>query len=191
MIEKGLILKEESQNLTLFSKQEKRNQVQEASSSSSTQRVLKSQWDKFESWCEQNATPPLPAPIEAVADYFIFLLESGIKKNGIESAKWAIDTIHKKNNLLPPGSNEYIKSQIQGIKRLMVMKHPEQAMVSQKEAFTIDQIKNCTFQNNLHGKRDKALLLLGTISGMRRSELSAIQINHIHKKKNLESEFIY
>ena len=72
-----------------------RKLVQARSLSDSSWRVLRSQWSKFQQWAESLEYPILPISPETLCDYMTHLAESGIKTAGLDSARWAINQIHR------------------------------------------------------------------------------------------------
>ena len=68
----------------------------------------------------------------------------------------------------------------------MLEQRPEQVRINRKQPITIDDIRRMHFQEGIIGIRDKALLLTGFATGMRRSELAALKKDDI-----LATEFGY
>ena len=121
----------------------------------------------------------LPISPETLCDYMTHLAESGIKTAGLDSARWAIDQIHRFNELERPSNSEQVRLHLKGLKRLMLEQRPEQVRISRKQPITIEHIRKMHFQEGIIGIRDKALLLTGFATGMRRSELAALKKNDI------------
>ena len=67
-----------------------RNLIKTRALSKSTWRVMFSQWKKFVRWGGE-----FPSSPEMLCDYLTYLAKTGIKSTGLDSAKWAIDQIHK------------------------------------------------------------------------------------------------
>ena len=153
-----------------------RNQIQARSLSKSTWRVMKSQWKKFHLWGGS-----LPAGADQVCDYLTHLAESGIKSSGLDSAKWAIDQVHKRKGAEVPSANDKVRAHLKGLKRILVEERPDQVRVEQKQPITINDIRKLKFSDDLVGLRDRVLMLVGFASGLRRSELTAIQKEDIEK----------
>ena len=153
-----------------------RNQIQARSLSKSTRRVMASQWKKFANWGGD-----LPARPEMVCDYLTYLAESGIKPSGLDSAKWAIDQVHKLKKLEVPSTDGSVRNHLKGLRRILIEDHPSQARLDQKQPLTIDDIRGLKFPDNLIGLRDRALMLVGFASGLRRSELTALKKEDIEK----------
>ena len=63
----------------------------------------------------------------------------------------------------------------------MAEQRPEQVTLRKKKPITINQIRIMDFPKGVLGVRDKALLLLGFATGMRRSELVAVRKDHIEE----------
>ena len=153
-----------------------RNQIQARSLSKSTRRVMASQWKKFHLWGGS-----LPAGADQVCDYLTHLAESGIKSSGLDSAKWAIDQVHKRKGAEVPSANDKVRTHLKGLKRILVDERPDQARTEQKQPITINDIRKLKFSDDLVGLRDRVLMLVGFASGLRRSELTAIQKEDIEK----------
>jgi len=50
--------------------------------------------------------------------------------------------------------------------------------VHQKQPLLLEHLRKLNFTDDVKGKRDKALLLVGFATGMRRSELASMKIEH-------------
>ena len=153
-----------------------RNQIQARSLSKSTWRVMMSQWKKFNQWGGR-----LPATADQVCDYLTQLADSGIKSSGLDSAKWAIDQVHKLKGAEVPSANDKVRTHLKGLKRILVDERPDQARTEQKQPITINDIRKLSFSDDPVGRRDRALLLVGFASGLRRSELTAIRKEDVEK----------
>ena len=156
-----------------------RTMVQARSLSDSSWRVLRSQWSKFQQWAKALGHPMLPILPETLCDYMTHLAESGIKTAGLDSSRWAIDQIHRFKELERPSNSEQVRLHLKGLKRLMLEQRPEQVRINRKQPITIDDIRRMHFQEGIIGIRDKALLLTGFATGMRRSELAAMKKDDI------------
>ena len=153
-----------------------RNSIQARSLSKSTWRVMMSQWKKFDQWGGK-----LPATADQVCDYLTHLADSGIKSSGLDSAKWAIDKVHKLKGAEMPSVNEKVRTHLKGLRRILVDERPDQARTEQKQPITINDIRKLNFSDDPVGRRDRALLLVGFASGLRRSELTAIRKEDVEK----------
>ena len=143
--------------------------------SESTWRVMLFQWKKFIRWGGKLSATP-----EMVCDYLTHLAKTGIKTSGLESAKWAIDQVHRLKQIPEPARDASVKSHLKGLKRILADESPAQVRTNEKQPITIIEIRKLSFPDDMRGTRNKALMLAGFASGMRRSELSAL------KKKDIE-----
>ena len=153
-----------------------RNSIQARSLSKSTWRVMMSQWNKFAQWGGS-----LPAAADQVCDYLTHLADSGIKSSGLDSARWAIDQAHRFKGVELPSANEKVRFHLKGLKRILVEERPNQARTDQKQPITISDIRRLNFSDDPVGLRDRALMLVGFASGLRRSELTAIRKDDVEK----------
>ena len=151
----------------------------QSADSASTRRNRQHFWKKFKEWCEARGTNPLPAEPDTVVLYLLDQARQGQKKSTLNNMRWAIDTIHQQQGLTAPTNDPEAKQQIKGLFRTMAEQRPEQVTLRKKKPITINQIRIMDFPKGVLGLRDKALLLLGFATGMRRSELAAVRKDHI------------
>ena len=149
--------------------------------SNSTRRNKQHFWNKFKEWCEDRGAIPLPAEPDTVVLYLLDQASHEQKKSTLNNMRWAIDSIHQQQGLTAPTDNPEVKQQIKGLFRAMAEHRPEQVFQSKKKPITINQIRTMDFPKGILGLRDKALLLLGFATGMRRSELAAVRKDHIEE----------
>ena len=114
-------------------------------------------------------------------DYLTYLADSGIKSSGLDSARWAIDQVHRFKGVELPSVNEKVRLHLKGLKRILVEERPNQARTDQKQPITISDIRRLNFSDDPVGLRDRALMLVGFASGLRRSELTAIRKDDVEK----------
>ena len=135
MTESSLILQSES-----LPADQIRNLIQTRALSKSTWRVMFSQWKKFIKWGGE-----FPASPEMLCDYLTYLAQTGIKSTGLDSAKWAIDQIHKLKQTDEPSKDGSVKNHLKGLKRILIEEHPNQSKTHQKHPITIDDIRKLSF----------------------------------------------
>ena len=82
----------------------------------------------------------MPISPKMLCDYMTHSAESGIKTTGLDSARWAIDQIHRFNELERPSNSEQVRLHLKGLKRLMVEQRPEQVRINRKQPITIEHI---------------------------------------------------
>ena len=155
---------------------------------------------------------PDPADVEAWQRLTAFNLPSG-KRLGrrpapplsIQTVKRAAAGIRFVHDLVAhqqgydgpdPFANLGLRQTLQGLKRISVRKgRPSLPQVGEKRhgaherkaALTIDQLRLVVGKldtRTLAGLRDRAILCLGYSSGLRRSELAALQVSHIKLSSN-------
>ncbi len=144
-----------------------------ASKAHETKRALEKNWRAFEAWCLASGSEPFPCRPETLEAYLVRLADQGLKAASIDQARWAVNARHKLNELPAPGDTERVKVVMAGIKRTIGSRQ------SQKAALTIDHLRQVPFRDDLNGKRNKALLLVGFAAGLRRSELAGLRVEDL------------
>lgn len=141
-----------------------------------SKRALASDWRIFEHWCAQNGAVSLPATTETV---FAFLTEVSATRafNTVMRYRASISTAHRLANQATPAYHPQIRTLIEGMRRAPDRKPerpkvalPQSALAEPAEAREVQTVRDV---------RDRALLLLGFASAMRRSELCAIDVAHL------------
>ncbi|MGY4433148.1 site-specific recombinase XerD [Bradyrhizobium sp. F1.13.1] len=131
----------------------------------------------FRAWCDEKQVSALPASPETVAAYLAHGVEEGAKVSTLGRRLAAIRYAHKLASLQSPTDAEAVKATLRGIRRTIgaakVKKAP--AVTSRIKAM----VAECS--GTITGKRDRALLLLGFGGALRRSELVALNVEHIEE----------
>ncbi len=127
-----------------------------ASKAANTQRVYESAWNEFARFCS-NRQEPFPASSATIVDYLTWLAESGKRVSTIETKLSAIAFAHRARGGENPTRSESMRMLIQGIRRKL------DCAVRQKSPITREELRRMvgTLPENLTGKRDKAILLVG------------------------------
>ncbi len=143
-----------------------------ASKSSATRRAYQSDARHFSAWCARHGLGPLPASADMVAAYLAAIAVSGLKASSITRRVAAIAFVHRMAGYDPPTSNEAIKAVLSGIRRSIG------TSTTRKAPATAELVKSllAIMGDDLHGLRDRALLLLGFAGALRRSELVALDV---------------
>ncbi len=140
-----------------------------ASSSEATLRAYKSDLQHFVGWGGN-----IPASPELVANYLAD--HAGILSVSTLSRRVAaLSKIHEVKGYDNPTKTELVRNTMKGIRR----KHhvaPKQVSPITKERL-IKMLQTC--EDDVKGVRDRALLLIGFASALRRSELVALDCSHI------------
>ena len=150
-------------------------EIRRASKAPETWRAIVKNWKAFIIWCDGAGSSPLPCSPQAMESYLIHLVGKGMRTATIEQARYSIDAWHKWAGFVPPGDSELVKTTMAGIRRKL------RARPDRKRALTIDHLRQVGFPKTLTGMRDKAILLIGFAGGFRRSELAAIQVEHLEE----------
>lgn len=160
-------------SLALSELRERVRSFRAASKADETKRAFEKNWRTFQQWCDEKGATSFPCTPEVLEQYLVHLEHAGLKAASIDQARWAINTRHKLEDVTAPGDSERVKVVVAGIKRTIGIRQ------HQKAALTIDHLRRVPFRDDLIGKRDKALLLLGFAAGLRRSELAKLDVDDI------------
>lgn len=147
----------------------------EASKSKNTKRAYRADWKHFMNWCSERELDSLPAMPETVALYISHLADLGYKTSTIQRRLTTISQAHQTAGYESPTRTTKVRSVFQGIKRTLGVS-PEQ-----KKAVSIDILKAILepLGDSLIDIRNCALLLIGWSGGLRRSEISNLDISDI------------
>lgn len=150
-----------------------------ASKSSATIRAYRSDLADFDAWCAAHDRPSLPATPETVADYLSDLGERGRKPSTITRRLSAISQAHKMAGRESPTLSQVVRSTAAGIRRGTDDHRP--APARQARAILVGELRAMieALPDDLRGRRDRALLLVGFAAGMRRSELVGLDVDDV------------
>ncbi|HKI98061.1 MAG TPA: tyrosine-type recombinase/integrase [bacterium] len=159
-----------------------------ASKANETKRALLKNWALFERWCSSTGDQALPATPETVERFLLYLsdqhpvrdrkgqeLRRGLKASAVAQALWALNARHRMAGLPAPGESALVKTALSGIRRRKATRPKQQAPL------TIEHLRAVRFRDDLKGRRDKALLLVGFAGCLRRSELVALHVEHLEE----------
>lgn len=161
----------------------------QAASSSHTIRALKSDLEAFDLWCRRHNRVALPATPETVADYLDARAEKGNKPASLGRYKASIAKIHLLLDLKDPTQASLVKLRLQAIRRRLGTAQKQAGPlrfkgpvrnVERDEPRGLNVralLESCAA--DLPGLRDRALLSAGYDTGLRASELVAIDVEHI------------
>jgi site-specific recombinase XerD len=139
-----------------------------------TYRAYRAAWRAFAAWCAEHNFPALPAGPLTVADYLAHAAQHHKASTlGVHVA--AIRAAHKAAGQPDPTADERVAATMRGIRRV----HGQPP--AQREPLTLDDLRALVRAcgDDLPGLRDKALLLVGFAAALRRSELVALDVEHI------------
>lgn len=140
-----------------------------------TRETYKSSWGIFRKWCEAAGRPALPASIETVALFLTHEINRGAKVTTAEHRLSAIVHYHRVNKLPVPLAPE-LRHLLSGAQR------EKKEQPDAKDALTVPQLRRIASRlNGCKPKdiRDRALILFGFASSLRRSEISALTMEDV------------
>jgi site-specific recombinase XerD len=150
----------------------------DASLAISTRRAYRSALTNFRSWCAAQSVQALPATPEVVARYLTALAKAGRKVSTIEQRVAAIRWVHEARGHESPTRTKLVRAAMQGIRRELGV------APQRKSPATVDRLAAMVSHadpDTLKGLRDRALLLFGFASAMRRSELVALAVEDLER----------
>ena len=149
------------------------------SRAASTWRAYESDWRTFLAWCQSVDQASLPAEPATVALFLAAQAKLGVAPSTLGRRLAAIRLMHVGARLASPHDALQVDEVMRGIRR--AWKRP----VAQKAPAVDDEIKRMVDgvePQTLKGLRDRALLLLGFAGAFRRSELVALDTEHLTER---------
>jgi len=160
----------------------------QAARAGNTLRGYRSDWREFTTWCAHDNREPLPASASTITGYLSELAQAGAKVGTLSRRLSAIKFVHQLRDLPDPTSNARVVAVWEGIRRTHGAP-PEQATpLMPPELFDVLaacpttrtwKTKGRPDEPDLAGARDKALLLVGFVAALRRSELAALHVDDV------------
>jgi site-specific recombinase XerD len=129
----------------------------------------------FARWCSARGCEPLPAAATALAGYVAALADSGRKYSTIRRRVAAIAYAHRLKGFSPPDTAEPVKAVLRGIRRTIGVAVERKAPATARILATM--LKR--IGDDMRGKRDRALLLIGFAAALRRSELAGLDVGDL------------
>jgi len=156
---------------------ERERAISEASKSFNTRKGYKSDFNSFSKWCAETDLSHLPAHPDTVRLYLVFLDKIGRKPSTIKRCITSIRIAHTMAGY-PNPITDSVNQTASGIYRLRGVA-PEK-----KSALTLERLARiCSYiPNDILGIRDRAMILVGWMGALRRSEITAIAIEDIEEE---------
>lgn len=160
-----------------------------AASSPHSIRALKNDLEAFDCWCRRANRIALPATPETVADYLDARAETGSKPASLSRYKASIAKIHQLLDLTDPTKAELVKLRLAAIRRrLGTAQRQARPLRFKGPVRNVERdaprglnvralLESCA--EDLPGLRDRALLSAAYDTGLRASELVAVEVEHI------------
>ncbi len=148
-----------------------------ASKSDRTREAYKGDWKHWQAWCLKHAQEPLPATESALVNYIASLAAAGYKASTISRRLSSIAAAHRiAGSREMPTAAQSVRDSLSGIART----HGS----AQKQArpllwLDVQAIADTLDTGTLQDTRDRALILFGFAAALRRSEISAMQVEHL------------
>jgi len=139
-----------------------------------TLRAYRADWQHFCAWCRAAGWAALPAAPATVAAYLASLAKTHATSALVRRLA-ALSRAHRFARQPWPAADPAIRNTLRGIQRKFGRP------VRQAAALATEEVRNlvATCETTTVGQRDRALLLLGYAGALRRSELVAIEYEHI------------
>lgn len=174
-MEDEIMITESQLPVSLQSKIERARERRKSARSFNTRKSYESDWKQFVAWCEKNRVPSLPSNPAVVILYIDDMAEEKKKVTTIKRHITSISQMHQEKGFEPPTKHNDVRLHIQAIENELGTRP------TQKQAATATIIKKfCDhLPDTLKGLRDRAILQVGFAGALRRSEISAINLEDI------------
>ena len=139
-----------------------------------TLKAYAADWAEFSTWCQQKGVSALPATATTVAAYLASIAISHARST-LRRRLAAIGRAHRMKGVAWSTSHPAIRDTLAGIFRRHGMPQRQAAAIGTAELRAL--VATCG--TDLAGQRDRTLLLLAFAGALRRSELVAVQREHI------------
>ena len=139
-----------------------------------TLRAYRTDWQHFCAWCRAAGWSPLPAALETVAAYLASLAATHTSSALVRRLA-ALSRAHRLAGQDWPRAHPAIRNTLRGIQRTYGRPPRQAAALATAELRRL--VATC--DSTPAGQRDRALLLLGYAAALRRSELVAIECQHL------------
>lgn len=183
---------------------ERAKQFFDNAKAANTKKSYQADWEDFEEWCKHNNLCSMPADIQTVIRYLtdratlpwvrLVSKRSGrgenmqlvdtpivfqpLKASSIERRLSAISKAHQYAGHLFDRKNVILAEVLKGIKR------ENGTAQEQKTAILTEDVKAMTQTlTGIQGVRDKAIILLGFVTALRRSEIVALRLSDLKEVK--------
>lgn len=140
-----------------------------------TRRTYRSQWETFLIWCQQHDKRALPVDSETLVLYLTDRSRE-VRVSSLRVALAAITVAHRE-----AGMQDWAATDLPGVRVFMRgMQREKGKPPEKKQAMTIDILRAGLPDSSSSSMiRDKAILLMGFFSALRRSEISALDLEDL------------
>jgi len=151
--------------------------MRRAEKSEVTRQAYRTDFEKFRVWCETRRISALPAVPETVAAFLGAEADRGLRPSTIGRRLAAIRYAHKLGGLAIPTDDERVRATMRGIRRCHGVAPVKKAPATAEKVMAMAAMAD----GRLASLRNRALLLFGFASAMRRSELAGINVADIEE----------
>lgn len=141
----------------------------------STRRAYQSAWTQFSKWCHSLGVERLPATPPVVRLYIAKLADEDYATTTISRRLTTIRQAHEVQGLADPTISPEVRQTWKGIRReLGTATQPKMALL-------LDDIRSMSraLPDDTKGMRDRALILVGWVGALRRSEIAALDVGDV------------
>ncbi len=165
----------------------------EAARAANTLRGYRSDWREFSTWSGRLGLDSMPAAPATVTGYLSDLARHGAKVGTMSRRISSIKFAHQMHNLPDPTRNARVLAVWEGIRRTHGAPPEQAAPLMPPELFDVLdacpsiktwQARGRPAEPDIAGARDRALLLVGFVAALRRSELAALTIDRVAEHPN-------
>jgi site-specific recombinase XerD len=165
----------------------------DAARADNTLRGYRSDWNEWATWCGDEDLTPLPAEPASISRYLVFLADHGVKVTTMSRRMSALRLAHKVGGLPDPTTDPLVTTVWEGIRRTHGTPVDQAAPLMPPELHHV--VDACPLEKrwksadrapepDLAGHRDRALLLVGFVAALRRSELAALTVDQVGDHPN-------
>jgi integrase len=145
-----------------------------ASKAPATLRAYRTDWTAFTGWCDRHGLDPLPATPETIAAYLTDL--AGVLSIAtLQRRLSSIAQAHRTAGHEPPTRGEVVRQAWKGIRRTFGVSSTKKAALETADVRAMVG----TLGDRLIDARDRAMVLIGFASAMRRGEVTALDVEDL------------
>lgn len=149
----------------------------------STRRAYQAHWRAFESFCKERETVPVSCSPEIVAAFLGEMAQQGRAASSVAQARAAIHKAHELLRMMQRDPNSVPDPTTHPIVKKLMSEVSKDAAgkVTQKMALTIPQVRSIlgSCSDDIRGVRDRAMIAMGILSAMRRSEIVSLEVSQL------------
>jgi integrase len=142
-----------------------------------TQRAYAADWSDFLVWCEKRSVTPFPVDPDLLAGYLQSLANLGLSYSTTRRRLAAISFVHQSHRLPSPSDAWPVRQALRKLAR------DAKAPATSKKPLGVPELQRmvAACPDTCAGSRDKALLLFGFCTALRRSELVALRLGDLER----------